>query len=601
VPRLADTSIRVLSQEPLAGLMPTSELLRLAEILDQAGFAYLEVSGGGVFDHAVRRGVESPWERIRALKARTKTPLALAIRGRFLVGSRPVSRDLARRFVASAAESGIDVFRIHDPLNDVDNLREPAEAIVNAGREFEAGLLYGSGRREALIEAARKLPDLGANRILLHDESGLLLPHRASELVAELRDVAGLPVGLYNQGAAGMALATALEAVRAGADLVACAVYPVALTVHRVGAEAAAQAFAGLGLDPGIDVDVLWRASDVVDEYIGDAPVVPLAPRIAVRAAEHKVPVGLVGALDVQLRARAAGDRLDEVLDEVDRVRQEAGSPPLSAPIGQIIGSQALLNVLGANRYGTMVDELRELAAGRFGRTPGPIDPGLKRAVELLGGVPDDDASDLDELRRDAEGLAASEEELLLLALFGEEAEPLLRAIRGRSEGEETLAAGGVDQKRAEVIREVVRIVQETGVGEITIEEGDMRVSVRRTISGPAGADVPVAGDNLSHGEGSAAPPVAPRDNGFLRIESPMVGTFYRAPQPGAPPFVEEGDAVAPGQTLCILEAMKLMNEVKAEIEGVVRRIHPANAEPVEYGQLLFELEPINGIPLDAV
>ena len=317
------------------------------------------------------------------------------------------------------------------------------------------------------------------------------------------------------------------------------------------------------------------------------------------RAAEHKVPVGLVGALDVQLRSQAAGDRLDEVLDEVDRVRREAGSPPLSAPIGQIVGSQALLNVLSANRYGTMVDELRELAAGRFGRTPGPIDPALKRAVELLGGVPDDDASDLDGLRRDAEGLAASEEELLLLALFGEEAEPLLRAIRGRSEGEETLAAGGVDQKRAEVIREVVRIVQETGVGEITIEEGDMRVSVRRTVPGPADAPAAALPGGVAGAEETA--PVAPRDNGLVRIESPMVGTFYRASQPGAPPFVEEGDAVAPGQTLCILEAMKLMNEVKAEIEAVVRHIHPANAEAVEYGQLLFELEPINGRPLDAV
>src|SRR5919202_3746401 len=141
MPRLVDTTIRVLSQEPLAGLMPTADLLRLAETLDGAGFAYLEVSGGGVFDNAVRRGVESPWERIRALKARVKTPLALAIRGRFLVGSRPVGPDPARRFVASAAESGIDVFRIHDPLNDVDNLRDCAEAIHGAGRELAAGLL----------------------------------------------------------------------------------------------------------------------------------------------------------------------------------------------------------------------------------------------------------------------------------------------------------------------------------------------------------------------------------------------------------------------------------------------------------------------------
>src|ERR1700749_3143592 len=146
MPRLVDTTIRVLSQEPLAGLMPTADILRLAEVLDGAGFAYLEVSGGGVFDAAVQRGVESPWERIRALDARTTTPLALAVRGRWLVGPRPVSDDLVRRFVASAAESGIDVFRLHDPLNDTDNLRVAAEAIVAAGKEVDGGLLYGSSR-----------------------------------------------------------------------------------------------------------------------------------------------------------------------------------------------------------------------------------------------------------------------------------------------------------------------------------------------------------------------------------------------------------------------------------------------------------------------
>lgn len=598
MPRLVDTTIRVLSQEPLAGLMPTADLLRLAEILDGAGFAYLEVSGGGVFDNAVRRGVESPWERIRALKARTKTPLALALRGRFLVGSRPVGADLARRFVASAAQSGIEVFRLHDPLNDVDNLREAAEAIVDSGSEFEAGLLYGSGRHEALVDAAKRLPELGAARILLNDPAALLQPHRASELVAELRDVSGLPVGLYAQGAGGNALAAAIEAVRAGADLIATAVYPVALTMHRVSAESAAQALAGLGLDSGIDLQTLWQASDLVDEHIGDEPVSPLPPRVAVRAAQYKLPVGLVAALDMQLRGQASGDRLDEVLDEVVKVRGEVGSPPLAAPIGQVIASQALLNVLTANRYSTMVDELRDLVTGGFGRTPGPVDEALRRAVEHFGVDGDEPAADLEEVREEAEGLASSEEELLLLALFGDEAEPLLRAIRERSGGEESLAAGGVDQARQERIREVVRIVQETGIGEITIEEDGMRVSVRRTaepqyVAQPAAALAP-AGD-------APLAPVAPRDDTLVRVESPMVGTFYRAPSPGSAPFVQEGDAVAPGQTLCILEAMKLMNEVKAEIEGVVRAIHVGNAEPVEYGQLLFELEPVNGRPLDAV
>src|SRR5205085_799455 len=283
----------------------------------------------------------------------------------------------------------IDVFRLHDPLNDVSNLREAGEAITGAEREFDAGLVYGSGHigeTEDLVEQAKKLPELGAVRILLHDPSSSLEPHRAHELVGALREASGLPVGLYCQGAAGNALAAALEAVRAGADLVSCALYPIALTLHRVSGEVLATSLAGLGQDAGVDSDALWRASELVDEHLGDEPVTPVAPRIAVRAAEHRVPPGLVAALDAHLRAQAAGDRPDAGL-----------------------------------------------------------------------------------------------EELLLLALFGDEARPLLEAIRGRHAGADTLGASGVDQARAERIREVVRIVQESGVGEITIDEGGMRVSVRRT------------------------------------------------------------------------------------------------------------------------
>jgi oxaloacetate decarboxylase (Na+ extruding) subunit alpha len=603
MPKLVDTTIRLLGQEPLAGRMPTAELLRLAEILDSAGFAYLEVSGGGVFDAAVRRGVESPWERIRALNERTKTPLAMALRGRFLVGSHPVGGDFSRRFVASAAESGIEVFRLHDPLNDVSNLREAGEAITAAGKEFDAGLVYGSGytgETEALAEQARKLPELGASRVLVHDPSSSLEPQRAQELAATLAEASGLPVGLYCQGAAGNAMAAGLEAARAGADLIACAVYPVALSLHRVSGEAMATALAGLGLDTGTDVDALWRASDLVDEHIGDEPVTPLAPRVAVRAAEHRVPPGLVAALDVHLVAHAARDRLDEVLDELARIREEVGWPPLAAPIGQILASQALLHVLSATRYQTVVDELRALLEGRYGSPPGPIDPAVRRAVELLsdGAATDEAPADLDEIRDDAEGLASSEEELLLLALFREEAEPLLQAIRGRGGRGESLGAAGVDQARAERIRELVRIVQESGVGEVTVEEAGMRVSVRRT---PEPLEPQLAGGTEAESEADTSGAPQPESDGVVRVEAPMVGVFYRAPQPGAPPFVEEGDTVGPGQTLCILEAMKLMNEIKADVAGVVRTIHVGNAEPVEFGQLLLELEPVATAPLDAV
>jgi oxaloacetate decarboxylase alpha subunit len=454
-----------------------------------------------------------------------------------------------------------------------------------------------------MLEQARKLPDLGAARILLHDPSGALEAPRAHELVAALAAESGLPVGIFCQGASGSGLAAALDAARAGADRIACAVYPIALTLHRVSGEGLASALKGLSLDSGVDIETLWRAAEAVDEFIGEDPVTPLAPRIAVRAAQHELPAGLVAAIDTRLRAHGASDRLDDVLDELAVIGKEAGYPPVAAPIGQILASQAIVHVLSATRYQTVVDELRALLDGRFGTPPGEIDPTVQRAVALVSeaSAPEEPAADLDSIRDEAAGLAASEEELLLLALFGEEAEPLLEAIRDRSSGDDTLLGGDVDQSRAERIREIVRIVQDTGVAEISVEEGGTRVSVRRTeepVAGQAPAPTPAPAPAAAAPDEASA---APATDGAIRIEAPMVGTFYRAAQPGAPPFVEEGDGVAPGQTLCILEAMKLMNEVKSEIEGIVRTIHVQNGQAVEFGQPLFDLEPALAQPLDAL
>jgi oxaloacetate decarboxylase alpha subunit len=602
VPKLVDTTVRLLSQEPLAGRVPTGEVLRIAEILDQAGFACLEVSGGGVFDASVRRGVESPWERIRAIDARTTTPLGIALRGRFLVGSKPVSPDIVRRFVRCAADNGIDVFRLHDPLNDVSNLREAGEAIVGAGGELHVGLVYSPGRTgeaDALVEQAKRLGELGAVRVLLNDPTGGLLPHTTQELVERLGEASGLPVGLYVQAAGGTALANALVATRVGADIVATAVYPLALALHRIAGESLAEALSGLDRETGVDVSRLWEASDVVDEHIGDEPLAPLAPRIAVRAAEYDLPAGLVAALDTHLRAHAAGDRLLDTLTEVVRIREDAGWPPLAAPIGQILGSQALLNVLSARRYGTVLDEFRLLVTGGYGSPPAPIDPSVRRAVELLGADSsplEDDPPSTEDVREAAEGIASSEEDLVLLAMFGDEAETLLTTIRQRHSREATLLGGDVDAQRAERIRELVKIVQESGVGEIEIEDDGMRVSVRRAddpgvVAAPMGGGAGVAVAELGVPDETVHAEV-------VRVESPMVGIFYRAPQPGAPPFVAVGDVVAAGQTLCLLEAMKLFNELKADVDGRVQAIHVEDRQPVEFGTLLFEIEPIGGQPV---
>ena len=304
-----------------------------------------------------------------------------------------------------------------------------------------------------------------------------------------------------------------------------------------------------------------------------------------------------MAALEVHLRAHAAADRLLEVLEEVGRVRAEAGWPPLAAPIGQILASQALLHVLEARRYGSVIDEFRELVQGGYGETPESVDPTVQRAVDLLA-PPHlvEEPVTTEDVREQAEGLAASEEELVLIAMFGSDAEALLKVVRGRHSRDSVLIAEDADAERGERIRELVKIVQESGVGEIEIEDEGMRVSVRRADEPVPALAVPV-GASVEPVETSEEETAGALD-GIVRIESPMVGVFYRAPVPGAPAFVDVGDTVVPGQVLCILEAMKLFNELKAETAGVVKAIHAENAQAVEYGELLFELEPVPQTPV---
>ena len=279
------------------------------------------------------------------------------------------------------------------------------------------------------------------------------------------------------------------------------------------------------------------------------------------------------------------------------QIRAESGWPPLAAPIGQILASQALLNILSARRYGTVLDEFRMLVEGSYGATPAPIEASVSRAVALVtgsGGGLDEEPPSADDVREAAEGLAASEEDLVLLAMFGEEAETLLQTIRQRHSREASLLMGDVDATRAERIRELVKIVQESGVGEIEIEDDGMRVSVRRADETTvAVAPLATLADESDDPELPASPVLA-----TVRVESPMVGVFYRSASPGSPAFVEVGDVVTVGQTLCLLEAMKLFNELKSERDGRVKAIHVESGQPVEFGQVLFELEPVDVQPI---
>jgi oxaloacetate decarboxylase alpha subunit len=434
-----------------------------------------------------------------------------------------------------------------------------------------------------VIEKARRLADLGAERVLLHDSAGALDPGTCASVVERLAAAAGVPAGLYCQGTGGKALAMAVEAARHGAEPIAVAAYPVASLLNRVSAEVLCEALTGLEIENGVDVDRVWDASRFIDAHVTSRmPALPVPPRIILRTAISRLPVGLVADIDARLRAVDALDRLDEVLAELNHVRADCGTAPLAQPIGGILAGQAVTHVLTARRWAEVSDEMRALLSGAYGTPPLPFAPQALAHAVSLPLVPE---ADMDDLRSQAGG-AGSEEDLLLLALFGEDAARLLDGLRGRGGGE--APADAVDHSQSERVRELIRLLESSDkVDELTLEDGPVRITVRKQEERHVPASAPAAPQPSSGG--AAEPEVS----SAIRLESPMVGTFYRSQSPAQPAFVDEGDRVEVGQTLCILEAMKLFNEYKSDHAGVIRRILVENAQPVEYGQPLFELEPV--------
>ncbi len=482
--RLIDTTLRLLGQEPLAGRIPTGRLLDLCSELDEVGYHALEVTGGGCFREAIVRGVESPWERIRLFRQRaTRTPLVMALRGTFLVGARPAKDDLVRRFILCAAESGIDIFRLHDPLNDANDLAVPAEAIREAGGRLYAGLVYADapGGDDFLVERARRLRELGADRIMLHDPAGRLEPAAAATLVKRLNEAAGVPVGLYCQGPGGTALAVSLEAARAGADPVATAAYPVAIGAYRASAELFSQALAGVGGDPGLDLDRAWEIATSIDELLGSGSTVPrVSPHVSLLAALNRVNSGLIANLERRLTHLDASDRLNEVLEEFHVVRAEIGFPPTASPVGTLIVRQAVDHVLSGQRWTSMTEEMRQLVLGEWGQTPGTISDEAIAAARAQDAARDEiEVPGLDAARAQADGIASSEEELCLVALFGDDARALIERVRGRDFPNAAIARTA-DAGEAERVRRLVEILEDSGAGELTVEDGGTRITVRK-------------------------------------------------------------------------------------------------------------------------
>jgi oxaloacetate decarboxylase alpha subunit len=597
---ITDTTLRDAHQSLWATRMRTADMLPILEALDDVGFHSLEVWGGATFDACMRFLDEDPWDRLRSIKKHVvRTPLQMLLRGQNLVGYRHYGDDIVRRFVMRAAENGIDVFRVFDALNDVRNFETAAAAIKESGKHLQAAVVYTISPVHSLdhyLEVAHRLVDMGADSLCIKDVAALLSPFYAEQFIRRLKAEISVPIQLHCHYIGGLAPMTYLKAIEAGVDVIDTATVPLAFGNSQPATEMVVTALIGTPYDSELDLEKLFAIAKYfesvrLDEGF-DRGVTSLTH---MQMYSHQVPGGMISNLQSQLKEQNALDRLPEVLEEIPIVRAEVGFPPLVTPLSQIVGTQAVLNVLSGRRWHIVPDEMKNYLRGRYGAAPGPVSQEILELVlgdeqpitcrpgDLLTETLADYADEIGEL-------AHSEEELLSYAIFPQTARAFLEHHRVGPEAdvfgthEQHLASrvgSAVSGQSADRVQEIVHLVESSGVDEIVIEEGDLKVTVRKGAAVASPADV-------------AAPTAVAEDgaDGYHVVRSPMVATFFRAATPSSPPFVEVGDTVAAGETLCILEAMKLMNELNADIDGVVRAIAAENGQAVEYGQALFRIEP---------
>lgn len=611
---ITDTTLRDAHQSLWATRMEIGDMLPILPKMDSVGYWSLEVWGGATFDASLRFLDENPWERLRVIKNHCpKTPLQMLLRGQNLVGYRHYSDEIVERFVHASKRNGIDVFRVFDALNDIRNVEVSARAIKEAGGHFEGAISYTVSpvhTIDAYIDYAHKLKELGADTIAIKDMAGMLTPFRTEKMVRALIDEVGLPVHVHCHYIGGMAPMNYLKAAEAGADIIDTAVVALAFGNSQPAVEMIVAALKESPYDSGLDLDLLFEIAEYWEKVRDEKGLKRgITTLLSMEVFSHQVPGGMMSNLVSQLELQKASDRLPDVLKEIPRVRAEVGYPPLVTPLSQIVGTQAVINVLTGKRWALVPQEMKDYIRGYYGKAPGPMDPSI--VAKVLGDekpLADDVrpgslvTTTYAEVEAEIGDLARSEEDVLMYALFPNEARAYLEAHREGAESavflmsEEVRTVREGDDVDVRQIKELIEVLETSAVAEIVIEEGDNRVSIRKAsavvapvaaaaAAAPAVAAAPAA-------EAPAAPASDARPATWKTVVAPMVGTFYSAPSPGAPAFVSEGDSFDEGQTLCIVEAMKLMNEITAEEAGVVREVTLVNGDAVEYGTVLFYYEP---------
>ena len=609
---ITDTTLRDAHQSLWATRMTIADMLPILPAMDAVGYWSLEVWGGATFDAALRFLDENPWERLRTIKHHCpKTPLQMLLRGQNLVGYHHYSDDICRRFVHASKRNGIDVFRVFDALNDIRNLEVCASAVKECGGLFEGAISYTVSPVHTLdsyLEFAQGLKELGADTICIKDMAGMLTPFRTEKMVRALKSEIGLPVHVHCHYIGGMAPMNYLKAVEAGADIIDTAAVALAFGNSQPPVEMIVAALKESPYDTGLDLDELFRIAHYW-EAVRESKHLKrgITTMLQMEVFSHQVPGGMMSNLISQLDVQKAGDRMPDVLSEIAKVRAEVGYPPLVTPLSQIVGTQAVLNVLTGKRWSVVPNEMKDYIRGYYGKAPGSMDLDIVAKV-LSGEQPlsfDIRPGSLvtttyEEVEAEVGELAHSEEDVLMYALFPNEARTYLSQHQKGAEAAVFLMSEEINAVREDEsvdvnqIRELIKMVESSDVTEVVVEENGSKIVVRK-----GGASV----DTSAHATPAASAIVPPasadatgdtgRPSAWREIKAQMVGTFYCSPSPGSDVFVKVGDTFEEGATLCILEAMKLMNEIDAPEAGVLREVVAEDTSAVDYGAVLFYYEPV--------
>ena len=445
--RIVETSVRDGQQSLFATRMNTEEVVKLCKIFDDAGYHAIEMWGGATFDSCMRFLNEDPWGRLKSVKAVCKkTKLQMLFRGQNILGYRHYSDDVVDMFCKKSIENGIDIIRVFDALNDIRNLHQAVESTKKYGGECQIALSYTTSPVHTIdyyVSLAKEVEKLGADSLCIKDMAGVLLPEDATKLITALKKEIKLPLELHSHSTAGVCAMTYMAAIRAGVDIVDTSLSPLSDGTAQPSTQALANSLRGTEYDPKLDFEVLAKAEPlvtaIVDKYIANGTLNPKSFEVNPNILTYQVPGGMLSNMISQLKEQGAMNRYEDVLREIPKVRKDMGYPPLVTPMSQMVGTQAVLNILSGERYKVCAKEIKDYLCGKYGKAPAPVDEKIRKKIIGDEKIIDCRPADLlepefEKLKEQYADIARSDEDVLSLALFENVAREFLKKRYGRNE-----------------------------------------------------------------------------------------------------------------------------------------------------------------------